>query len=345
MPSRLYHSLAALIALAGPATASAATFCADTAEEIAAAMDAAKENGEDDEIRIVAGNYLLTETLRLGNVETESFALAFSGRWNADCSEPSAGGASTLNGDGERQLLALSLDAQTDISIRDLAFVNGFAAFNASGGVLDLVGGRDLAIERVQVYGSLLENGEAPLHVDGGGPGSVLQLRNNLVFDNTAEAMTGVHIESFQGAAHITGNTITANESAIPCPCSGLNYAGTSAYTVSNNLVWGNEGGDVFINPLNAVHLHNDIGQLTTGSNPPGPGSSGDISIFPLFAGDGVHLLPASQLVNAGVAETPGGIGELDGARGDRLVGAGVDIGALETDVLFRDGFGGVPAP
>ena len=32
------------------------------------------------------------ETLRLGNSETESFALAFSGRWNADCTEQSAGG-------------------------------------------------------------------------------------------------------------------------------------------------------------------------------------------------------------------------------------------------------------
>jgi hypothetical protein len=345
MPTRPCPVLAALIGLVGPATAPAAIFCADTAGEIAAAMDAAKDNGEDDEIRIVAGNYPLNEPLRLGNVETEPLALAISGRWNTDCSDPSAGGASTLNGQGEHQLLALSLDAQADVSISDLAFVNGFAAFDAGGGVLDLVGARNVAIERVQVYGNLLENGEAPLHVDGGGPGSMLKLRNNLVFDNTAGSMTGVHIESFQGEAHITGNTITANEAATPCPCSGLNYAGTSLFTVSNNLVWGNEGGDVFINPLDAVHLHNDIGQLAAGSNPPGPGSSGDLSVFPLFASDGVHLLPKSQLVNAGIAAAPGGIGELDGARGDRLVGAGVDIGALESDVLFGDGFGGVPAP
>ena len=37
-----------------------------------------------------------------------------------------------------------------------------------------------------------------------------------------------------------------------------------SACTISNNLAWGNEGGDMFVNPLNSVHRHDDIGAFET---------------------------------------------------------------------------------
>ena len=334
IPARLAVALAFLAA-----GARAAVFCADTPAAIAGAMTSAKANGEDDEIRIVAGNYPLDDVLRLGNVETEAFALAFSGRWNADCSAQSAGGASTLNGSGERQILQLSFAGATDVAITDLAFVGGFAAFNASGGVVDIAGGRNVAIERSQFYGNEMQNGEAPLRIEAGGSGSQVTLRSNLVSDNIARGITGAYVQALQGGVDVTGNTITANESSTPCPCSALNYGGSSSYTLANNLVWGNEGGDVFINTTNPLHLHNDIGVFAAGSNAPGAGSSGDLSVDPAFAADGVHLLPQSPLVNAGYDDAPGGIGALDGGRGERRVGAGVDIGALETDVLLRDGF------
>ena len=340
MPSstRIIASLAATLAFAATDTR-AAIFCADTPTAIANAMAAAKANGEDDEIRIVAGNYPLDDVLRLGNVETEAFALAFSGRWNAGCSAQSAGGASTLNGSGGRQILQLSFAGGTDVTIADLAFVNGFAAFGTSGGIVDIAGGRNVTIERSQFYGHEMQNGEAPLHVEAGGIGSGVALRNNLVSGNVARGITGVYIRALQGSADVTGNTIVANESSIPCPCSALNYGGTSSYTLANNLVWGNEGGDVFINATNPLHLHNDIGDVAAGSNTPGAGSSGDLSVDPAFVADGVHLRPGSPLVNAGFDAVPGGTGELDGGRGERRIGAAVDIGAFETDVLFRDGF------
>jgi hypothetical protein len=337
----------ALALLAAAPIARGATFCADTPSDIADAMDIAKANGEDDEIRVVAGHYPLAQTLRLGSSETEPFALAFSGRWNADCSEPSSLSASTLDGQDQRPMLALALDSDTDVSLADLAFVGGFVAFNESGGVLEISGGRNVLIERVQLFSNTLENGEAPLHVATGGEGSVLTLRNSLLFDNIAHAITAAHLQSQQGEVYIIGNTITSNASAISCPCSALNYAGTSAYAVSNNLVWGNEGGDVFINPLTAIHLNNDIGELTAGGNPPGSGSSGDLSVDPMFDADGVHLSPESPLIDAGITSAPGGIGDLDGGRGPRLLGDSVDIGAFEfaTDLIFRDSFDGVPLP
>ena len=347
MPMHPYLALTILLALCGVWPAHAATFCADTLPEIVAAMDAAKANGEDDDIRIVAGTYLLDETLRLGNIETESRALSFSGRWNADCSQASAGGASTLSGRNARQILALSLPEDIDLVIEDLAFTSGFAAFNATGGVLDISGARTILIDRIQVYANVMENGDAPLSIATGGTGAVLTVRNSLLFDNEAHETTGMRLSSLQGEVNVVGNTITANTSSIPCPCSGLNYAGSSAYTISNNLVWGNEGGDVRINPLDAIHLHNDIGQLAAGSNPPGSGSSGDVSIDPMFDADGVHLLPESALIDAGISSAPGGIGDLDGARGPRVTGSSVDIGAFEFagDLIFRDGFDGLPLP
>lgn len=331
--------------LAAAPASRAAVFCAASVSEIVAAMDTAKANGEDDEIRIVAGNYPLDQPLRLGNVETEAFALAFSGRWNADCSEPSAGGASTLGGRNRNPIMYLSLGPAVDLSLTDLAFTGGLVSFNDSGGALHIQGGRLVRIERVQVYANTVENDDSPLTIATGGADSRLSLRNSLVFHNTARRETGVTVSSSSGEAYVTGNTITANESSVSCPCSALNYAGTSAWTVANNNVWGNQGGDVFVNPPNAIHLHNNIGVLAMGGNPPGAGSSGDLSVDPLFADDGVHLRPESPLVNAGFADAPGGLGDLDGGRGERLVGASVDIGAFETDVLFRDGFDGGTAP
>lgn len=337
---RTHASLLAPIAcLAIASEAPAAVFCVDTPATLAAAMATAKANGEDDGIRLVAGNYPLDDVLRLGNVETEAFALAFSGRWNADCSAQSAGSASTLNGGGERQILQLSFGGATDVTLADLAFVGGFAAFDAPGGVVDIAGGRNVTIERSQFYANTMQNGEAPLHIEAGGIGSSVVLRSNLVFDNVARGITGAYVHAVQGSANVAGNTFTANESSIPCPCSALNYGGSSAYTLANNLAWGNEGGDVFINATNPLHLHNDIGVIAAGSNAPGGGSDGNLSVDPAFAADGVHLRPESPLVNAGFDAAPGGIGELDGGRGERRIGAAVDIGAFETDVLFRSGF------
>lgn len=319
----------------------AAVFCADTPAGIVDAMNTAKANSQDDDIRIVAGLYLLDDTLRLGNVETESFALAFSGRWNAGCTAQSAGGASTLSGRDSRQIFVLSLDDGTDVSVTDLAFVGGAAAFNVSGGAVSISGARSVLIERSQFYSNEMQNDAAPVTIEIGGPDTALTFRNNLVFDNSARGTTGVFLTALRGTAYVTGNTITANVSSTPCPCSGLNYSGSSAYTLSNNLVWGNEGGDVFINATNPIHLHNDIGMIVAAGNQPGSGSSGNLSVDPGFAPDGSHLLPDSPLIDIGLNAAPGGIGELDGGRGPRLIGASVDIGAFEfaSDLIFRDGF------
>lgn len=329
-----------LTLLAIASTSHAAVFCADTPAGIAGAMDTAKANGQDDEIRIVAGLYLLDATLRLGNTETEAFALAFSGRWNANCSEQSAGSASSLSGRRERPILVLSVDAGASIRISDLAFTDGAAAFNVSGSVLDISGSSDVVIERSQFYLNDMRNGEPPVAVSVGGAGSTLSVNNNLVFDNSANAVrTGIYLSAQLGTAYVTGNTITTNASTVSCPCSALNYSGTSTYTLSNNIVWNNDGGDVFINAVAPTHLDNDIGVLALGGNAPGPGSAGNLSVDPVFDTDGVHLLAESPLVNAGLAAAPGGIGDLDGGRGERRIGASVDIGAFETDVLFRNGF------
>lgn len=326
-------------ALCAASPSRAAVFCVDTPAQIADAMAVAKANGEDDEIRIVAGLYPLGDVLRLGDSETEAFALAFSGRWNADCSQPSAGGASTLSGQNERQILALSLGGGTDVAITDLAFVSGFAAFDRSGGVVDIAGGRDVTIERSQFYGNEMANGEPTLSVQSAGAGSRLLVRNNLVFDNLGSHEIGVYLRANQGEAHVVGNTITANANDAACPCSALNYGGSSAYTLANNLVWGNAGDDVFVNATDPIHRNNDIGRIGAGGNPLGSGSGGDLSVDPMFAADGVHLRPESPLVDAGFDEPSAGLGELDGGRGPRRVGAHVDIGAFETDVIFRDGF------
>ncbi len=51
------------------------------------------------------------------------------------------------------------------------------------------------------------------------------------------------------------------------------------------------------------------------------------------------HLRYDSLLRDSGVADPEGGSGSYDADGAGRVLGAGVDVGAFESDALFRDGF------
>jgi len=121
-------------------------------------------------------------------------------------------------------------------------------------------------------------------------------------------------------------------------------YARSAHYTLSNNILWNN-------NANNAVDFHADTGHLLL-NNDIGTSagftadfvSAGNLSVDPQFAPCGFlcfsyRLARSSPLVDAGTNTPPGGLAVSDIYSGPRIVGGAVDIGAVELDVLFADGF------
>lgn len=141
---------------------------------------------------------------------------------------------------------------------------------------------------------------------------------NNLVFDNLGWGIIGTG-QSFLDAANnvvhhngncgvapwspecrgrFVNNIITGNgwRKEWVCPCVGVwNYGTVANWQFSNNLVWNNEAGN-----------YRDMTDPT--------GSGGNISLDPLFVGNGdFHLQPGSPAIDAGYGE----ITDPDGSRSD----------------------------
>ena len=334
------NSCILLAACLATSVAHAGTSCVDTASAIATALDSAEANGEDDDIRIVAGHYALPATLV--HSTHEAFALRLSGGWAAGCSAR-AGAATTLDGGGTHRVLQVSSDSTGDLEITDLVFSGGWNDAATAGGALAVeTASRDVLIERNLFAGNedTHQGGAARIAVstaDG-----VVRVRNNIVAGNGAPEGAGLVVHAGIGDAWIVNNTIIANSTSVPgALCAGLCVFGGSAFTLSNNILWNNPAGDLHIGTTGTTTLlHNDIGSISGGA--PGPGSVGNLDVEPGF-GPGLfnlRLAPDSPLVDAGLDAAPGGIGALDYGRMPRLQDAHVDIGAYETgDRIFSDGF------
>ncbi len=178
-----------------------------------------------------------------------------------------------------------------------------------------------------------------------------------LASNNAASTTSGAMFMSWNGYVHLWSNAIYANSGVISAAylrnegntCVNgntivgnqlINYVGTGAghYWLANNTLWDNEGYDVFDQNGSVDYAYNDIGLI---GNLPPLSSSNELSVDPQFAGIfGVGLAPNSPLVNAGLDNPPGGVGSCcDPNHGPRVIGQHVDIGAYESDVLFRNGY------
>lgn len=334
------QALALVAAASLPGTALAALACVDSPAALAAALTAAQANGEDDEIRVVAGQYALAASLV--HSTHEAFALALSGGWNPDCSART-GGTTMLDGGGSKRVLQVNSDATGDLSITDLVFTGGWNDAATAGGALAIeTASRDVLVER-NVFA-----GNQDAHQGGAGriavstANSLVTVRNNVVLGNSAPEAAGLVVNAGIGNAYIVNNTIVANSTSIAgALCGGLCISGGSDFTLSNNILWANPAGDLFIgNTGDAILLYNDVGTISGGS--PGPGSTGNLDVDPGFAPGFLNLRLAtdSPLVDAGLDSAPGGIGVFDVSGAARVEGAHVDLGAYETvDTIFADGF------
>jgi hypothetical protein len=316
------YLLAILLGFAPAAYAARA--CVSNTAQLALVLSAAQDNGEDDVIALEVGNYLLDAELDYFAASGETYDLSISGGYEpgTDCHVEASAGNGVLDGQGA--VRPLYINANGRVNIHNLSFVNGHPTQYAGGPYLD-------------VESNVFVNNEASSGNAGGAvylDSQAIILASNLFVANTGSG-AAAYLEN-DDVADVNNNTMVGNTLGASGALGALVLTGAGHYNLGNNLVWSNEGWAVYDQSGNADYWHNDIESM---DGFPPLSETGDISAAPQFDGFfSFQPVPASPLVNAGLDSPLGGIGATDAGGGPRLVGRHVDIGAYETDVLFRDG-------
>lgn len=311
-------------------------------------LDTFQNNGEDDEIRLRAGTFVVPDSGFLFT-SSESHDLIVSGGWNTDCSSRRGIGDTVLDGGQSEKVMGLK-NRNGRITVSHLTFADGYLVslgINGYAGGLQVNGddglGTGATIELNKFFFNTIlpaigEPGIGSAGLYASTASGTLRVRNNLFVGNEGGGGAAAWIRvNASSVAHVTSNTVVLNGT------DGLFTGGMlitsdsgNEVTVSNNILWGNSGNSLEI-PNGAVVTNNDI-QGIKGN--PGSGSIANVNIDPLFDGVlGFKLKPASPLVNAGRDDAPGGLTATDLFGSVRAQGAAVDMGAYETDVVFIDDF------
>lgn len=319
------------IGLLGCSAAHAATSCVNSPLQLAIALNVAQNNGAADYIKVEVGNYLLGGELDYLAAAAETFDLTVSGGWAPGCFVRASSGSSVL--DGQNTVRPLYISANGRVNLFDLTFQNGNPAQYA-GGALNVSGSVNTVLD---VESSIFIGNQCATNLGGAifmsAPGTIV-LKNNLIIANSGTS--AVYVVN-DGIADVNNNTIVGNQLANHVGLGALDLAGSGSYYLSNNILWSNEGNDLYDQNGTAYFFNNDIG--VRDGFPPG-GEANGLSVDPQFDGFlSVRPAPGSPLVNAGLDTPYGGIGSVDLAGNQRLVGKHVDIGAYESDVLFANGF------
>lgn len=316
-------------------------YCTDNVVGIQFALDAAHDNGQDDVIRLVGGTYALTAGLAMMTAETNT--LDISGGWNADCTQQT-GGTTVLDGQGQFLVLSLESTVASDIHVSRIDFSNGYRPSvnaDAAAGLVVRSLGNLLIEQNLLVLNQHDGSYTGGLYAYVGGAGT-LTVRNNLFFGNSSPHAVGAAdlYANGGGEAYVNGNTAVANQMTANGETGGIFLRGTAHFTLANNILWNNTGGDLYIGVTGGTLLRNDdIGVLAGFAAE--PGSAGNLDVDPVFAGGpfNFRLASRSPLVNAGLDAPPGGAGTWDAAGAPRLQLPHLDIGAFETDVIFYSGW------
>ena len=328
-----------LLVLAGIAgTADAATVCVSTANDIQSALNNAAANGEDDVIDIVAGSYPLSTKLTFNSSEAKSLTL--SGGWSVGC-VANSGAATTLDGQHAVQLLD-AFNSNGNISVSQITFVAGTADVGSDAIVTVSTSIGQIWVDLNTFIGNRSISGVGALRIYGGSGGAV-RVRGNLVVANRGALLGGVYVSAGGGESYITGNTIVSNTTDAAGVAGGLTVNG-GHFWITNNIIWNNAGatGSDFSTLSPHSRFANDIGLVGTGYL--GYPIEGEQSVDPQFSSCGgflcFELAWYSPLVDAGVdVVAEGQLLGVDRARKPRILGAHVDIGAFENEVIFVDGF------
>jgi hypothetical protein len=353
MVGKRLMSLVLLHALCVP-VASAATFCVNSMVALQAAMDTAKSNGEDDTIRMLAGNYAFGARM----LSKEPHSIRIVGGYGTACIVPT-GETTTLSGEGVVRPISI-YNRFGAIEVSRLTFVNGLGGdeFGGAGGMALFSDSGNIRVELNRFIFNRSDVGDsgALIAITEGGE---LVIRNNLFFGNSAPAVgAATLIQNNDGTAFVSSNTIYGNQSdngsQFGSPVAGGLQLGVwntdgqtngARFQLSNNIIWGNTGNgavDMRTESPN-VRFANDIGSVGGAEAVP-IASAMEQNVAPGFASCAFpcfnfELTRNSPLVDAGLDNPAGGSTTSDLAGKPRTIGPFIDIGAFENDLLFADGF------
>jgi len=332
------HVAGMVLVLAGIGqTADAANVvCVSTANGIQSALNNAVGNGQDDVIEIVAGSYALS--MKLAFSATEAHSLALVGGFNAGC-VGNSGNATLLDGQHAVQLLDV-FNANGSIAVSQITFIAGTADVGLNAIVTLSSNTGTVIVDRNIFVGNRSINGIGALSAYAGAGG--VRVRENLVVANRGALLGGVFVSQSGGESYITGNTIISNTTDTAGLAGGLGVNGSGHFTISNNIIWNNAGatGSDFSTPAAHSRFANDIGLV--GSSAAADQIVGEQYVDPQFASCGFlcfELAWYSPLIDAGVDAPAAGQLGVDLVGKARILGAHVDIGAYENEVIFVDGF------
>lgn len=337
----------------------AAEFCATNEQQLANALLAAENNGQNDVIKVAVGNYS-GGFVYLGS---EDFDLTISGGWSEFFGNPCGQKINppfdtVLDGNDTEQILAIWAVHDSDITISDLTFINGNAHPVSVGGLYVLswpnfVG--DVLLERT----AFINNKGyrfAAVNID---RGRKITVRNNLfVLNESATGEGAVNLENDNALGIYFNNNTVVNNTSLET--NGLQYSGlravvtgSSGLFVANNLYWNNDGRDALFSVGSAEsYLYNNniddyFGTMShEGSN---------FNAEPTFEPGILNYVPtiASAEINHGrnspifVPVPPPfnvqwGTGITDFYGNTRVVDRWVDVGAFEAAAevpIFKTGF------
>ncbi|QBB71245.1 hypothetical protein ELE36_13255 [Pseudolysobacter antarcticus] len=328
-----------LIVCADMRSANATVFCGNSAASIQVSLSATQSNNEDDEVRIAAGQYLLSTPLIYQS--TQAHSITISGGWNANCTSFN-GAATVLNGQSTVRPLFILASGGGGVNVSWLTFSYGVETNNGGGGLYVSTDSGAITIDLNRFsfnHATNLGGGLNAYSLSG-----ELRVRGNVAFGNSAASGGGFELTSYAANSYVIGNTIVGNSSADSTGGGGLYLAGVY-FWLSNNIVWNNNANSAVDMRAAAPHarIDNDIGSSSSNAADP-LHNVGNINVNPGFASCALlcqdfELLPTSALVNAGENAPVGGALDSDLNLGGRAIGTHADIGAFESDVLLRNGF------
>ena len=339
---RLAVVLAALICTSAPAVA--ATFCVSNSSELQSALQTASTNADaSDLIKLRAGTYVSPAG---GFGRNQTFdgeeSITIEGGWgsligNCDFSLNSSTASIIDGADINPGLIINRGNGTGSTTIRRLTITRGFQGGNQ--GNTNRGGG--LAIFTVQgsdggttVENVIFRDNNASL-IAGGAylAGQPLVVRSNLFVGNGASTGSAISTISNSSTVYFNNNTVTQSVGSGPTSLV-VRFDGDSAVYLSNNILWGNFGRDLFTDGQTIIA---NVIQSMAGT----PAlENGTIASDPLFVSPSdLRLRAGSPALNSG-ANTPfGGLSTRDLDGGVRVNGPAVDRGAYEADTFFANGF------
>jgi hypothetical protein len=309
----------ALLAAVGMGSVQAATYCADTTQELLLALASAAQSAEDDDVRVRAGSFSITSNVDL----SFNGALTLRGGWSPAClAQSNDPGASRITTPTPGQFGIRLRARDGDLTVERLTFDRLDGVLLQDNGTSSTVIG-SILLQRnrfiINDFGPIVRAGDKNIRV----VNNVItgSLQRSFQFDrSTASApfVADIHNNTFVGGTE--GVRITGVPGAV---------------RVTNNVLDGTyaSGGlviDTGVVTVNHNSLDGGFTYLSGGSA--SPSFDNDLVIDPMFDAAFVPQL-GSPLINSGSNNIAGGLPSVDFAGSPRRIGSRVDRGARESTI------------